>query len=94
MRTLQAALARLGPVVGMCMLGLVVLCASRLGLSLWHHAEVSDVDGWAPVLLQGLRVDIASLCLLFGPLAALLLLVPARALAGRGVRRSSGWSRR
>ncbi|MET0327168.1 MAG: LTA synthase family protein [Luteimonas sp.] len=76
MTKLQGALARLQPVLGMCVLGLLVLGLSRLGLSLWHHAEVSEVDGWAPVLLQGLRVDVASLCLLFGPLAALLLLLP------------------
>jgi len=81
------ALRRLAPVLVMCGLALLVLAVSRLGLSLWHRAAVSEVDGWAPVLLQGLRVDVASLCLLFGPLAVLLLLVPTRALAWHGMRR-------
>ncbi|MBB3344708.1 LTA synthase family protein [Luteimonas sp. RC10] len=86
MTRLLGALARLRPVLGICALALLLLSLSRLGLAGWHHARVTAVDGWAPVLLQGLRVDIASVCLLFGPLAALLMLLPAGMFAWRAVR--------
>ncbi|MEN4903503.1 LTA synthase family protein [Luteimonas sp. TWI1437] len=86
MTRLRGTLTRLRPVLGICALGMLVLSVSRLGLAGWHHARVSDVDGWGPVLLQGVRVDIASICLLFGPLAALLVLLPARVLAWRALR--------
>lgn len=82
-RGISGALARLRPVIGMCALGLLALGASRLGLALWRRAEVAEVDGWIPVFLQGLRVDAASLCLLYAPAAALLLLLPARVYALR-----------
>lgn len=90
--TLRTAMTRLKPVLGMAMLGLVVLGVSRLGLALWQRAAVDEVHGWVPVLVQGLRVDVATLCLLFVPLAALLLLLPAAVYDARWVRRIAvGW---
>jgi len=56
--------ARLRPVLAFFVLGMGVLSLSRLMLSVWKSTEVSAVDGWGAVLLQGLRVDVASLCLL------------------------------
>jgi len=70
--------ARLRPVLVFFVLGMGVLSLSRLMLSLWKSAEISQVGGWGEVLLQGLRVDVASLCLLLAPFAALLLLLPQR----------------
>ena len=64
------------PVAWFFLVGLVLLSASRLCLALWQFDQVTQVQGWAPVLLQGARVDVATLCLLFGPPAALLLLLP------------------
>jgi len=76
---------RLRPVMAFFLLGMVILSASRLGLALWKYPEVSDVDGWATVLIQGLRVDVASLCLLLVPIAATVLLLPARWYRWRGI---------
>lgn len=45
---------------------LLLFFLSRLGLSLWQMERVSAVDGWLPLFLQGLRIDIVSLCYLFG----------------------------
>lgn len=45
---------------------LVVMTLSRVGLSLWQFDRVNDAQGWSHLLLQGLRVDLASLCWLFG----------------------------
>lgn len=47
-------------------INLIILSLSRLGLSLWQAERVSAVDGWFSVLLQGLRIDIVSICYLFG----------------------------
>ncbi len=48
---------------------IVFLTLSRLMLALWLFERVEAVNGWYPILLQGLRVDIATLCiLLFVPI--------------------------
>ncbi|RLA04435.1 MAG: LTA synthase family protein [Gammaproteobacteria bacterium] len=43
---------------------LIFLTLTRLGLSIWLFERVSAVDGWLPVLIQGLRIDVATLCML------------------------------
>jgi phosphoglycerol transferase MdoB-like AlkP superfamily enzyme len=50
----------------MALICLVVMTLSRIGLSLWQLDRVNDAQGWSHLLLQGLRIDIASLCWLFG----------------------------
>ncbi|MCW3172115.1 LTA synthase family protein [Shewanella subflava] len=45
---------------------LAVTTVSRLGLSLWQLDRVNDAQGWSHIILQGLRVDIATLCWLLG----------------------------
>lgn len=47
-------------------INLLVFSLSRLGLSLWQAERVAAVDGWLPLFLQGLRIDVVSLCYLFG----------------------------
>lgn len=47
-------------------INLLVLTLSRLGLSLWQAERVSAVNGWFSLFLQGLRIDIVSLCYLLG----------------------------
>ncbi len=47
-------------------LNIVIFTLSRLGLSIWQADRVSAVDGWFSLFLQGLRIDIVSLCYLFG----------------------------
>lgn len=74
---LPKVLAPVRPVMWFFLAGLVLLSASRLGLALWKFDQVSQAQGWATVLLQGARVDVATLCLLFGLPAVVLLLLPA-----------------
>lgn len=47
-------------------LNIVIFTLSRLGLSIWQADRVSAVGGWFSLFLQGLRIDIVSLCYLFG----------------------------
>ena len=86
LRAWADAAARLKPVLGFFLIGLLALGASRAGLSLWRHAEVAEVDGWGRVFAQGARVDVASLCLLLVPPALCLLLAPAHGRAARWIR--------
>ncbi|MDO9262766.1 MAG: LTA synthase family protein [Desulfosalsimonadaceae bacterium] len=46
-----------------------LLFLSRLGLSLWQFDRVSAANGWIPVLLQGLRVDVATIIMMVGVIA-------------------------
>ena len=48
------------------LLVLAIATASRIGLGLWQGERVAAVDGWSHLLLQGIRVDIATLCWLWG----------------------------
>lgn len=73
-------IAPVRPVLLFFIAGLVLLSVARLGLALWQFDAVSQAHGWAAVLLQGVRVDVATLCLLFGLLAVALLLLPAHRL--------------
>lgn len=43
---------------------LLLLSISRLALSVWLYQRVNVENAWAQVVLQGLRIDIATLCLL------------------------------
>lgn len=54
------------PVLFFVMVNLVLLSLSRLGLALWQSDRVSAVDGWGQLFLQGVRIDVASLCWLLG----------------------------
>ena len=78
---------RLQPIAVFFLIGLLILGLSRLGLAWWHAAQVSAVDGWVPVFAQGLRVDIASLCMLYGIPGVLTLLLPDSGWIGRAWKR-------
>lgn len=56
-------------------LNLLIFTLSRLGLSLWQAERISAVDGWLPLFLQGFRIDIVSICYLFGVPALLSVLL-------------------
>lgn len=47
-------------------INLLILSLARLGLGIWQVDRVTAVNGWLPLMLQGIRIDIASLCWLFG----------------------------
>ncbi|OBX09699.1 hypothetical protein QV09_07395 [Gallibacterium salpingitidis] len=59
------------PVFYFFVLNLIVLSVSRIGLAFWQKERVDAVDGWFPLLVQGIRMDIVSLCWLFGLFALL-----------------------
>ncbi len=56
---------------------------SRLGFMLWYHAPVTAANGWGMMLLQGFRVDLATVCWLFGLPAALTALLGGTTRLGR-----------
>ena len=72
------------PVLSFFLVNLVILSVSRLLLALWQHERVSAVDGWAPLFLQGVRIDIVSLCWLFGIFALLSTLLVSNNQFGQG----------
>lgn len=82
----ERLLSSLAPFLIALVAGLVLLWVSRLGLAAWHFAAVSDVSGWAAVLVQGLRVDVATMCMLLGIPAALYMLLPPRIVRLKSVR--------
>ncbi|MGL5027270.1 MAG: LTA synthase family protein, partial [Shewanella oncorhynchi] len=47
------------------LLVLFIVTVSRIALGLWQADRVAAVDGWSHLLIQGLRVDIATLCWLW-----------------------------
>lgn len=53
------------PIFIFFIINLVVLSLSRLGLSLWQQERVNAVSGWTELFLQGIRIDISSLCWAF-----------------------------
>jgi len=83
---------RLQPMLICALLGLALVTVSRIGLSLWHADQVQATNGWGRLLVGGLRVDVATLGLLFGVPAVLALLVPTAEWAGRLAQRLlDGW---
>ncbi|HGO5854486.1 TPA: LTA synthase family protein [Mannheimia haemolytica] len=47
-------------------INLLILSLTRIGFGVWQSERVSAVDGWIPLILQGIRIDISALCWLFG----------------------------
>ena len=62
---------------------LLLLSLSRIGLALWQQERVQQANGWGHLLLQGLRVDVSTLCWLFGVPMMFSLLLGASNRAGR-----------
>lgn len=64
----QSSRARsvLYPILLFVGINLFILSLARLGLAFWQADRVSGVEGWLPLILQGIRIDISSLCWLFG----------------------------
>jgi phosphoglycerol transferase MdoB-like AlkP superfamily enzyme len=83
MTILKQRLGPLWPFFCFLVLNLALLSFSRLGLALWQGDRVTSADGWGPVLLQGLRVDVSTLCWLFGVPAVFTLLLAGKHGPGR-----------
>lgn len=65
---LKQRLGNIYPIFIFFITNLILLSFSRLLLGLWQQERVEAVNGWLPMLLQGVRIDISSLCWLFSPL--------------------------
>ncbi|MCF3096954.1 LTA synthase family protein [Aeromonas australiensis] len=77
---------RLGPCWSFaifCALALFSLSISRIALGLWQLERVEAVAGWQHMLLQGIRVDFATLCWVWGVPAMLTLLLAGPHAIGR-----------
>lgn len=81
--SLNALRARLRPIVRTALAALMIMCVARLGLLCWLAPRVSATHGWSTILLSGVRVDLATLGLLFGFPAVLTVLTPHERLIGR-----------
>ncbi len=59
----------LGPfrsILCFCLIALLIVTLSRIGLGFWQFDRVVAVGGWSHLIIQGLRVDLATLCWLWG----------------------------
>ncbi|TNG90960.1 LTA synthase family protein, partial [Testudinibacter aquarius] len=83
MLNLKKYLGSLYPVLCFTFINLILLSLSRLGLAVWQRERVSAVDGWAELLIQGVRIDIVALCWLFGIFALLSVLLVSENGVGR-----------
>lgn len=71
------------PFAVFCALALFSLTLGRIALGLWQLERVDAVAGWQEMLLQGLRVDFATLCWVWGIPAMLTLLLAGPHAIGR-----------
>ncbi|QLB18754.1 LTA synthase family protein [Mannheimia granulomatis] len=63
------------PILVFVGINLLIFSIARLGLAVWQAERVSAVNGWLPLMLQGIRIDISALCWLFGLPALLSILL-------------------
>lgn len=76
LQSLKEGLLRASPFFLFFGVGLVALSLSRIGLATWQASAVSEAHGWMRVLIQGVRVDIATMCMFLGLAACLYLALP------------------
>lgn len=84
MTTLKQRLGPFWPFAVFCALALGSLTLSRIALGLWQLERVDAVAGWQEMLLQGIRVDFATICWLWGVPAMFTLLLAGPHAIGRG----------
>ncbi|HDX8367342.1 LTA synthase family protein [Aeromonas dhakensis] len=83
MTTIRRWLGPFWPIAVFSLIALVSLSISRLALGLWQLERVDAVAGWQEMLLQGVRVDFATLCWLWGVPAVFTLLLAGPHAVGR-----------
>ncbi|WP_421232703.1 LTA synthase family protein [Aeromonas jandaei] len=84
MTTLKQRLGPFWPFAVFCALALGSLTLSRIVLGIWQLERVDAVAGWQEMLLQGIRVDFATICWLWGVPAMFTLLLAGPHAIGRG----------
>lgn len=83
MTTIKQWLGPVWPIAVFSLIALISLTVSRLGLGLWQLERVDAVSGWHEMLLQGIRVDVATLCWVWGVPAVLTQLLAGPHAPGR-----------
>ncbi|MGL4933141.1 MAG: LTA synthase family protein [Aeromonas sp.] len=83
MTNLKQRLGPFWPFAVFLALALFALTFSRIALGLWQLERVDAVAGWQQMLLQGIRVDFATLCWVWGVPAMLTLLLAGPHAIGR-----------
>lgn len=83
MTTIKQWLGPVWPIAVFSLIALISLTVSRLGLGLWQLERVDAVSGWQEMLLQGIRVDVATLCWVWGVPAVLTQLLAGPHAPGR-----------
>lgn len=73
----------LRPILTFALVAFGILTASRMLLALWMVERVSSAEGWGALILQGARVDIATLCWLFILPSLLASLLPVDGIIGK-----------
>ena len=58
---LKQSLGVLFPLIMLAITGIAVLTVSRLLLCLWKKEQVNNSQGWKPIFLSGLRMDVVSM---------------------------------
>ncbi len=81
--SLKQALGVLWPFACFALLALALLSVSRLGFMLWYSEQVTAAQGWGVMLLQGLRVDLATVAWLWGLPAVLTLILAGEHWLGK-----------
>ena len=66
---IKKSLGTVYPFILFLIISLSFLFISRLAVSLWQFDRISDANGWLPVMLQGHRIDIATIVILVGVFA-------------------------
>ncbi|PVX32656.1 phosphoglycerol transferase MdoB-like AlkP superfamily enzyme [Pasteurella langaaensis DSM 22999] len=82
---LKRSLGAIYPIFIFFITNLILLSCSRVLLGLWQKERVDSVDGWLPMLLQGVRIDVSALCWLFAPLVIIALFLGGKNALGKGV---------
>lgn len=83
MTNLKQRLGPFWPFAVFLALALFALTFSRIALGLWQLERVDAVAGWQQMLLQGIRVDFATLCWVWGVPAMFTLLLAGPHAIGR-----------
>ncbi|WP_410681385.1 LTA synthase family protein [Avibacterium paragallinarum] len=65
MNFLRSSFSFLSPIFSFFLANLALLSVSRLLLAIWQNERISAVNGWFSLFLQGIRIDVVSLCWIF-----------------------------
>ncbi|HFQ4921793.1 TPA: LTA synthase family protein [Vibrio vulnificus] len=76
-------LGPLQPIAAFAAIALGLVTLSRFLLALWQFDRITATDGWSNLLVQGLRVDIATLCWLFILPCLLAAILPVDGMVGK-----------